>query len=181
LPTEETVHEEKDNTEEVQGTVAVEVRSALAHDAARMWELARNCDTLDTNSCYAYLLMCRDFSATTVVALVDAQLVGFVTAYVPPERRDVLFVWQVAVQAEMRQQGIAKKLLLELLTRAVRQGVRALEATVTPSNLGSRRLFASLAKERRAKLTFQEGFSADDFGSAQHEAEETLRMEFNGS
>ncbi len=49
-----------------------------------MWRIARDSKTLDLNASYAYILWCRDFAATSVVATVDEQPAGFVTGYRPP-------------------------------------------------------------------------------------------------
>jgi L-2,4-diaminobutyric acid acetyltransferase len=53
-------------------------------DGPHLWRLARDSRVLDLNSSYAYLLWCRDFAATSVVAKVDGNVVGFVTGYVRP-------------------------------------------------------------------------------------------------
>lgn len=37
-------------------------------DGAAIWRIARDSKALDLNSSYSYLLWCRDFAATSVVA-----------------------------------------------------------------------------------------------------------------
>ena len=58
---------------------AVLFRSPQIDDGVRLWEIARDSKVLDLNSSYAYLLWCRDFSATSIVAEVDGRVVGFVS------------------------------------------------------------------------------------------------------
>lgn len=48
-------------------------------DAAAMWRRVRDARDLDTNCPYSYLLWCRDFAATSVVARDGATLCGFVS------------------------------------------------------------------------------------------------------
>ena len=45
-------------------------------DGAALWRIARDSQKLDLNTPYAYLLWCRDFADTSVVAKVDGQPVG---------------------------------------------------------------------------------------------------------
>src|ERR1044071_5939116 len=62
-------------------------------DGPPMWALARDAGSLDVNSRYAYLLWCRDFSASSVVARSGNRLAGFITGYRRPDSPDTLFVW----------------------------------------------------------------------------------------
>src|SRR6185312_3847202 len=77
-------------------------------DGAAIWRIARDSKTLDLNSSYSYLLWCRDFAATSVVAR-DAEggPVGFITGYIRPDRPETLVVWQVAVDQAWRGRGLA--------------------------------------------------------------------------
>lgn len=155
---------------------ALKIRTATVADGATIWRLARDCDVLDTNSCYAYLLICRAFAETTLVAAVSDEIVGFVTAFVPPARPDVIFVWQVGVAPAGRKQGIAKKLLHAIIRVPACRRVKYLEATITPSNAPSRRLFRAVANELQAEFQVAPGFRSEDFGSAEHEPEELIRI-----
>src|SRR5690242_16041933 len=115
-------------------------------DGAALWRIARDSRKLDLNSPYAYLLWCRDFADTTVVAKVDGRPVGFVMAYRRPAAPEVALVWQVAVDASQRGCGLGGALLDDLFTRFIPQGVRYLESTITPSNKASIKLFTSFAR-----------------------------------
>jgi len=149
-------------------------------DAAGIWQLVRECGVLDKNSCYAYLLICRDFAATSRVATSAENLLGFVAGYIPPERRDVLFVWQIGTAAAARGRGLGKALLRAALQAPACRRVRYLEATITPSNAASARLFRSIAHELQADLKVLPGFSSADFETGEnatsHEPEELIRI-----
>lgn len=126
-------------------------RPAVAH-GADIHRLVSECAPLDLNSAYAYLLLCAHHAATCVRAESAGRTVGFVSAYRVPQRPEVLFVWQVAVAAEMRGRGLAGRMLQELLSREAVRECRYLETTVTPSNAPSRRVFESLAAALNAPL-----------------------------
>jgi L-2,4-diaminobutyric acid acetyltransferase len=117
-------------------------------DGRQMWRIARDSETLDLNSPYSYVLWCRDFAATSVVARADGEIRGFVTGFDRPEDPGTLFVWQVAVDAEWRGRALAGRMLGHLADR----GHRFVEATVTPDNVASDRLFAAFARDRDAEL-----------------------------
>lgn len=144
-------------------------------DGARMWELARDSGGLDLNSPYSYLLWCRDFAATSVAARSGGDLVGFITGYVRPEARDTVVVWQVTVGAAQRGRGLAARMLHHLADRLAPAGVRFLEATVTPGNEPSARLFAGFARDRGARLDRTTLFGAADF-PVEHDPEVLMRI-----
>lgn len=155
-----------------------EIRSPATNDAAQIWQLVGQTGVLDRNSAYLYLLLCRDFSDTCLVASRDGEVVGFVTGYRIPSDPDVLFIWQVGVASNAKRQGIALRLLQELAERNA-GAVTAIEATVSPSNVASRGLFESLARGFGASLidVADGGFHEDLFPPGDHEAEPRIRIE----
>ena len=138
-----------------------------------MLRLVRDSGVLDANSPYAYLLLCDHFADTCLAAFRCDELVGFVTAYRPPIRPNSIFVWQIGVAATARGCGLGKRLLRNLLALPACRDVRFLEATITPSNAASWRLFESVARDLGVRLETQVGFRAEDFGSS-HEEERLL-------
>jgi L-2,4-diaminobutyric acid acetyltransferase len=154
------------------------IDSPTKADGAALWRIARDSQKLDLNTPYAYLLWCRDFADTSVVAKVDGQAVGFVIAYRRPVAPGAALVWQVAVDASQRGRGLAGALLDELFTRLVGQGVRYLETTVTPDNEASIRTFASFAKRWNAPMERTRLFASSDFPAdgELHEPEDLYRI-----
>ncbi|WP_199827721.1 diaminobutyrate acetyltransferase [Streptomyces specialis] len=147
-------------------------------DGAAMWRIARDSRVLDLNSSYSYLLWCRDYAHTSVVARDTAGApVGFITGYVRPRAPHTLLVWQVAVDHDRRGRGLAASMLDALARRTVTQfGVRALETTVTPDNAASDRLFASFAERHDAPLTREVLFEAAAFPERGHQPEVLYRI-----
>ncbi|MEU4666417.1 diaminobutyrate acetyltransferase [Amycolatopsis sp. NPDC023774] len=155
------------------------IESPTKADGAALWRIARDSQKLDLNSPYAYLLWCRDFAESSVVARVDGEAVGFVIAYRRPSEPDVALVWQVAVDSSQRGKGLAGQLLDALYARLVDDGVRFLETTITPDNEASIRLFASFAKRWNAALESRRLFEAGDFpedGEGGHQPEDLYRI-----
>ena len=150
----------------------VDLRQPRPSDGAATWALVRDTGVLDLNSPYAYFLLGEHFAETCVVAEHAGEIVGFVSAYIPPRNSDSVFVWQVGVASTMRKQGLAMQMLLALLQREACGDVRSLTTTITPSNLASRALFAGLADRIGAQLQEQpDHFPADWFPVQGHEAE----------
>ncbi|WP_340374878.1 diaminobutyrate acetyltransferase [Streptomyces sp. SS7] len=147
-------------------------------DGAAMWRIARDTGVLDLNSSYSYLLWCRDFSRTSVVAR-DAlgHPIGFITGYVRPEHPQTLVVWQVAVDHAHRGHGLAGRMLDRLAVRGMAAGTRQVETTVTPGNEPSHRLFASFAGRHGARVEREVLFGRDLFPKDhEHEPEILYRI-----
>ncbi|AEA27951.1 diaminobutyrate acetyltransferase [Pseudonocardia benzenivorans] len=149
----------------------VVISAPTVDDGVECSRLAAESKVLDLNSRYAYLLWCRDFGATSVVARLgheDNPPIGFVTGYRRPDAPSTLVVWQVAVDAEARGLGVAGRMLDALAERV--PDIDHLETTITPDNEASERLFTAFAERRGAPVARTELFSADQLG-ADHEPE----------
>jgi L-2,4-diaminobutyric acid acetyltransferase len=145
-------------------------------DGLAIWRLLGEVGTLDPNSTYAYLMVCRDFADTSMVAEQDGRLVAFVTGYCPPRKAETVFVWQVGVAPQVRSRGLGARLLDRLLRSKACSKVRFLETNVTPSNHASRALFGGLARRLRAPIVELEGFESSLFPDPSHEPERLLRI-----
>jgi L-2,4-diaminobutyric acid acetyltransferase len=160
----------------------IRYRGAAPEDGRSLHRLVDDGGVLELNTTYSYVLMCDHFAATTVIAehgiaANGGAPVGFVTAYRPPSRPEAVFVWQIGVHPSMRGRGVARGLLDFLVRRPACRGVRFLEATVTPNNVPSRRLFTSFARHRGASFEWSDGYPGALFGAADdHEPEHLIRI-----
>ncbi|MFJ8754685.1 diaminobutyrate acetyltransferase [Streptomyces sp. NPDC102441] len=147
-------------------------------DGAAIWRIARDSEVLDLNSSYSYLLWCRDFAATSVVARDEnGDPIAFVTGYIRPDRPETLVVWQVAVDQAHRGKGLAAELLDALTARvASDQGLASLETTVTPDNTASDRLFTSFAQRHDVPLEREVLFEGALFPEGTHLPEVLYRI-----
>ncbi|HKJ08757.1 MAG TPA: diaminobutyrate acetyltransferase [Gammaproteobacteria bacterium] len=155
---------------------SITYRKSTLQDGPAVWTLVKNSGVLDVNSSYCYLLLCQDFAETCVVAEMGGKLVGFVTAYRPPGREDVLFVWQIGVDGAARGRGVASTLLDTLLSLDACQNITYIETTISPSNKPSRALFQSLARRLDTAIDESEGFAAELFPEGAHEPERLFRL-----
>lgn len=154
----------------------VDLRRPRVDDAVLVRRLAIDVESLDVNPTYAYASAFRHFAQACVVAQGSGpRPLGFVLGYPIPGAGDRLFVWQVAVAAEARGQGLATRMLESLVARSENRGVRWLEATVTPSNLASRQLFSNLARRLSTNCEVGAGFSRAQLGG-DHEPENLYRI-----
>lgn len=149
---------------------SIQIRKPSASDGAAVWALAKQAG-LDENSVYCYLLLCHQFADSTAVALSDEQIVGFSAGFRLPDNPETLFVWQVGVAAEFKGKGLARALILWLCQQPAHP-VHRIEATVTPTNIASQKLFSSVANALCAPWEYEHTlFSREDFGAAAHDAE----------
>lgn len=142
-------------------------------DGVALRQLAAETGVLDVNSTYSYLLWCRDFAATSVIARLDDQVVGFVTGYRRPDAPDVLMVWQVAVGAAARGRGVAGRMLDTLWAQV--PDVSFMETTVTPDNEASIAMFTAFARRNGTEIRRSDLFSAELLGH-DHQPENLYRI-----
>lgn len=158
------------------GLEPIAIRTVEVEDGAAIWQLVRDTRVLDLNSPYSYLLLCRKFGDTCLVAESAGRVVGFVTAFRPPDAPDTVFVWQVGVAAQARGHGVARRLLEALVQLPACRDAEWLETTVTPDNEASEALFASFANCLGADHDVTPYFDRNLFPGDDHEAERLHRI-----
>lgn len=151
-------------------------RNPTVNDGAEIWELVRDSGVLDLNSAYLYLLLCKDFSSTCVVARDGDRLMGFATGYRPPDRENVVFLWQIGVSPAAQGQGLGKRLVAHFLRNPGAKGATVLETTISPSNERSRALFRGVARDLGVACEVQPYFLSHQFPTSEHEDEELFRI-----
>lgn len=149
----------------------INFRSPTPQDAKAIHKLVEDSKVLDVNSKYCYALIGLHFSQTSIVATCEDKIIAFVSAYLPNNSTDSLFIWQIAVSKEFQKQGLALKMLEYLNKQEKLQNIRFLQQTISPSNKASLKLFTSLAKKLNCKIDKQSLFSKEIFGQ-DHEEED---------
>ncbi|WP_268753434.1 diaminobutyrate acetyltransferase [Alkalihalobacillus trypoxylicola] len=144
-------------------------------DGAAMWQIV-NETSLDQNSAYKYIMMADFFADTCLVAKQNDELIGFVTAFRQPNQENTLFIWQIGVKPSAQGQGIASKLLKNLLKTEFSPEIRFIEATITPSNQASQALFKSLARDKKTECKIEPYFNEGLFPGDHHEEELMFRI-----
>lgn len=142
------------------------LRNPTKEDGAAIWSLIRRCKPLDENSMYCNLLQCDHFSDTCIVAETAGEIRAWVSGYVPPSEPDSLFIWQVAVDASARGEGLGKKVISALMNEVSDNDdfgdIRRLKTTITRSNEASWGLFESFADDTGAELSSEAYFKEED-------------------
>jgi L-2,4-diaminobutyric acid acetyltransferase len=147
-----------------------------AADGPAVSRLIAECPPLDVNSAYCNLLQCTDFAETCVLAERGGKPVGWISAYRPPAAPECLFVWQVAVAREARGEGLAGRMLDELVFRPAAAGAVALTTTITADNVASWSLFEVFARRHGATLERTPRFECERHFAGAHDTEWQARI-----
>lgn len=131
---------------------------------------------LDRNSAYCNLLQCTHFAEYCIVAERGGELLGWVSGYRPPSNPVDFFVWQVAVAAAARGQGLARKMIARLLDRPSAASATHLITTVTADNAPSRAMFAGLARQWGVPVKETPLFEREAHFAGAHDTEWQLRI-----
>jgi len=155
--------------QKIRNYLKVKIRSVLIKDIKEVYKLlVANRPYVGLNSRYTYFLLAKDFSDTCVVAEQNNKIIAFSSGYIPPERPDTFFNWEVVVDKDYRGYGLQKSMLLNQIRIAK---AKYFGGTVNPSNEASRRNFSELAQLLNTKCEEYLLFSEDDFENDGHEPE----------
>ncbi len=135
--------------------------------------LVANRPYVGLNSRYTYFLLAKDFSNTCVVAEQDNKVIAFSSGYVPPDRPDTFFSWEVVVDENYRGNGLQKQMFLHQIRIT---GAKYFEGTINPSNEVSKRNFFELARLLNTKCEEKVLFNEEDFENDGHEPEILYRI-----
>lgn len=149
----------------------IQYRIPNKDDGKIVYQLIKDSQVLDLNSLYCYLIVCDHFQKTSIIAEYKSEVVGFISGYLIPENPNVLFIWQVVVKETMKKKGIALSMILSLLKREELQSVNTIMTTVTPSNIPSKKMFYSAAKNLNTNVSEDRYFLPQHFGQQSHEEE----------
>lgn len=147
------------------------LRRPTAEDGPAITALIAASPPLDCNSAYCNLLQCSDFAGTCVVAAKGGRIVGWISGYRPPANPERIFVWQVAVDASARGEGLGGRMLDELVSRPEARGATTLTTTITEANPASWSLFTAFARRHGATLSKAQRFTRAVHFAGAHDTE----------
>lgn len=151
-------------------------RKPVREDGAEIWELIKACKPLDENSMYCNLLQSDHFRDTCVVAMMNREIVGWISGYLLPGDDSTIFVWQVAVSEKARGCGLGGRMLEALLERDECKNVRRLRTTITADNGASWGLFKKFAREQDGFLDSEAHFTRDTHFQGAHDTEHMVTI-----
>ncbi len=125
----------------------IEFRHPLVSDGDALKCLLATTPVLDGNSVQCTLLQCSHFAKTSVAAFLNGRLVGFVSAYYPPNEPHTLFVWQVVVSQPLRDLGMGKKMLHWLIAQPECQQAVKMVTAIGIKNSSSWSMFDGFARD----------------------------------
>ena len=131
----------------------MKIRSLKKNDAEKVKKLLAKCGKpyVPPYNLYVYWMLERYLSKTCKVAEKDNKVVGFVSG-MPDIERQVVFIWQLCVDKELRKQGIATGLLDALFQEARDMDYNYIELSITDSNNISQSFFQKYAEKKGLKL-----------------------------
>ncbi len=153
-------------------------RKPTVADGAAVLSLIQECHPLDENSHYFYLVQCEQFRDTCVVAERDGEVIGWVSAHIPPAEEDTVFVWQVAVSPKARGARLGLRMLDALMRREECRGAERLRTTITRDNEASWGLFRKFAKMSGAEVSDRPHYLEDDHFEGAHDTEHLVTLTF---
>ncbi|RWP85331.1 MAG: diaminobutyrate acetyltransferase [Mesorhizobium sp.] len=149
----------------------VTFRKPTSNHAAGVGALIALCPQLAPNSLYCDLLLCTHFADTCTVAERAGEVVGWLSAYRPPNEPSTLFMWQIAVHPAVRNTGVGKGLIVSALNRPCCKSVTHIKATIALTNKASNSLFAILARDLGAPIQQVLWFDRDAHFNGLYESE----------
>lgn len=154
----------------------VSLRKPVPEDGLLLHTLVAASPPLDPNSVYCNLLQCSHFADTALAAEYEGRLVGFISGYRQPADVTVLFIWQVVIDAALRGQGLAGRMLRKLIAQHIEQSTQYIETTINPDNQASWRLFEKLASDFNTSLTTNTLFESQQHFGGAHPDEVLVRI-----
>ncbi|GAD68153.1 MULTISPECIES: diaminobutyrate acetyltransferase [Vibrio] len=151
------------------------------HDGERVHQLIASCPPLDVNSAYCNFLQASHFRRTCVVAEKGGDIGGFVSGYLKPGNDKELFIWQVAVSPRYRGQGLALRMLNQLLERESVEQVEVIETTITEDNQSSWGLFKKLDRANGDQGKVTTFLDEDEHFAGKHDTEYLYRIPLTNS
>jgi L-2,4-diaminobutyric acid acetyltransferase len=150
------------------------IRNIQVEDVKGVFKLlVANRPYVGLNSRYTYFLLAKDFSDTCIVVEHDGKIIAFSSGYLPPNRPDTFFSWEIVVHQDYRGNGLQLRLLLYQIRKV---NAKYFEGTINPSNVRSKKNFLKLARLLGSRCEEKLLFSEEDFENDGHEAEVLCRV-----
>lgn len=144
----------------------VTIRKPQIHDGKEIWKLIGRIGNLDLNSEYCYFMLSDLFSNQCAVVVDEnsQELLGFALCFIRPEKKDILFVWQIGVDQKAQGNGLAKQMVNFIVDNQDHK-ISYIQATVTEDNNSSKALFSSIANSYKTDITKKVYIDAKNFNN----------------
>lgn len=116
-----------------------QIRSIKNEDISSIVNLIRECDRLEAHSPFIYWILSNYFQNTTIVAQQknEKDIIGFASAITSGNDPSVGYIWQVAVDPHVRNNGFGKELIKSIVSLCKEKEIKRLEYSIEPENNAS--------------------------------------------
>ena len=160
---------------EVYSKQNIQIKSPDSDYGYQISELIKNSPPLDLNSTYLYFIQSHYFNKTCAIAVNEIdRVIGFVSGFQDPRKKDTLFIWQVAISKDARGNGLASKLIHFILQE--HPHMQFIETTITKDNTSSISLFNKISQELNTNIIEEPFLDKTKHFLNQHDSENLFRI-----
>jgi L-2,4-diaminobutyric acid acetyltransferase len=160
---------------EVYSKQNIQIKNPDSDYGYQISELIKNSPPLDLNSTYLYFIQSHYFNKTCAIAVNEIdRVIGFVSGFQDPRKKDTLFIWQVAISKDARGNGLASKLIHFILQE--HPHMQFIETTITKDNTSSISLFNKISQELNTNIIEEPFLDKSKHFLNQHDSENLFRI-----
>ena len=160
---------------EVYSKQNIQIKNPDSDYGYQISELIKNSPPLDLNSTYLYFIQSHYFNKTCAIAVNEIdRVIGFVSGFQDPRKKDTLFIWQVAISKDARGDGLASKLIHFILQE--HPHMQFIETTITKDNTSSISLFNKISQELNTNIIEEPFLDKTKHFLNQHDSENLFRI-----
>ena len=160
---------------EVYSKQNIQIKNPDSDYGYQISELIKNSPPLDLNSTYLYFIQSHYFNKTCAIAVNEIdRVIGFVSGFQDPRKKDTLFIWQVAISKDARGNGLASKLIHFILQE--HPHMQFIETTITKDNTSSISLFNKISQELYTNIIEEPFLDKTKHFLNQHDSENLFRI-----
>lgn len=160
---------------EVYSKQNIQIKNPDSDYGYQISELIKNSPPLDLNSTYLYFIQSHYFNKTCAIAVNEIdRVIGFVSGFQDPRKKDTLFIWQVAISKDARGNGLASKLIHFILQELPH--MQFIETTITKDNTSSISLFNKISQELNTNIIEEPFLDKTKHFLNQHDSENLFRI-----
>lgn len=155
------------------------LRTPEAEDTCRITDLADGFASGEAYAPQGDFMNNAAFRDTSVVAELEGEVVGFVTAYRLPYDPQTLFVWHADVAEAARDRGLASRMLGHLMRQEACVGITRVQTTITSMDERAWTLFRRFARWQCSHMEIQPFITRALF--TRHEADHLVTVLLQGT
>ena len=160
---------------EVYSKQNIQIKNPDSDYGYQISELIKNSPPLDLNSTYLYFIQSHYFNKTCAIAVNEIdRVIGFVSGFQDPRKKDTLFIWQVAISKDARGNGLASKLIHFILQE--HPHMQFIETTITKDIKSSISLFNKISQELNTNIIEEPFLDKTKHFLNQHDSENLFRI-----